>query len=297
MKGNSEIKLFNGLLIILFLIFGSFLYYNDGISFGKYNHNTNDVNGKLNIYFLDVGQADSILINYDNEYALIDAGNNADGSLLVDYFKDLNINEFKYVFGTHAHEDHIGGMDDIINNFKINNFYMPDVVTTTKTFEDVLDSLDKNNVKFDTPSIGDTFTLGDTELIVLYIGNDSKNLNNSSIVLKLSYKDTSYLFMGDATSVVEKKLNKSKLHANVIKIGHHGSEYSSTETFIKSVNPQYAIISVGKNNSYNHPSSTIINRLKDNNIKIYRTDEDGTIVLNSNGININFNTISTNTNG
>ena len=297
MKGNSEIKLFNGLLIILFLIFGSFLYYNDGISFGKYNHNTNDVNGKLNIYFLDVGQADSILINYDNEYALIDAGNNADGSLLVDYFKDLNINEFKYVFGTHAHEDHIGGMDDIINNFKINNFYMPDVVTTTKTFEDVLDSLDKNNVKFDTPSIGDTFTLGDTELNVLYIGNDSKNLNNSSIVLKLSYKDTSYLFMGDATSVVEKKLNKSKLHANVIKIGHHGSEYSSTETFIKSVNPQYAIISVGKNNSYNHPSSTIINRLKDNNIKIYRTDEDGTIVLNSNGININFNTISTNTNG
>ena len=296
MKKNKGIKLFNSLLIILFIIFGGFLYYNDGLSFGEYKNN-DEINGNLNIYFIDVGQADSILINYNNQYALIDAGNNADGNLLVNYFKELNIDEFQYVFGTHAHEDHIGGMDDIIDNFKIDNFYMPDVITTTKTFEDVLDSLDKNNVIFDTPSIGETFNLGDTIMEVLYVGDDSKNLNNSSIVLKLTYGDTSYLFMGDATSVVEKELNNNDLNADVIKIGHHGSEYSTTESFIKQVNPNYAIISVGKNNTYNHPSNTIIDRLNNYNIKIYRTDEDGTILLTSDGHDITFNTISTDTNG
>lgn len=296
MKENNGIKIFNSILIILTLIFAGFLYYNDGISLGNYN-NANDNNEKLSIYFMDVGQADSIMIKLGNEYALIDAGNNADGSLLVDYFKSIGINKFEYVFGTHAHEDHIGGMDDIINNFEIDNFYMPDVITTTKTFEDVLDALDEQKVELDTPKIGDTFTLGDATINILYVGTDKSDLNNTSIVLRLDYKDTSYLFMGDATSVVEQEISKDNIEADVIKIGHHGSQYSSTESFIQKVNPTYAVISVGKNNSYNHPSDTIIKRLTDNNIKIYRTDIDGTIKIDSDGNYINFTTIITNTNG
>ncbi len=296
MKDSNRIKIFNSILIILALIFASFLYYNDGISLGNYKNN-NSNNENLSIYFMDVGQADSIMIKLGNEYALIDAGNNADGNLLVDYFKSIGINKFEYVFGTHAHEDHIGGMDDIINNFEIDNFYMPDVITTTKTFEDVLDALDAQNVEFDTPKIGDTFTLGDAKINILYVGTDKSDLNNTSIVLRLDYKDTSYLFMGDATSVVEQEISKDNIEADVIKIGHHGSQYSSTESFIQKVNPTYAVISVGKNNSYNHPSDTIIKRLTDNNIKIYRTDIDGTIKIDSDGNYINFTTIITNTNG
>ncbi len=252
----------------------------------------------LMVFFLDVGQADSILIKSQNEYMLIDAGNNADGSKLVNYFKTLGIKEFKYVIGTHAHEDHIGGMDDIINSFKINNFYMPDAITSTTTFMEVLDALDNNKVSFITPKEGTTLKLGNSTIEFFHVGqNKEEDLNDTSIVVKLYYYDTSFLFTGDATSNVEKKILDKDLNSTVLKVGHHGSKYSSSAAFLSKVKPKYAIISVGKGNEYYHPHGVVLDKLKKLKSEILRTDELGTIVAYSDGKNVSFKYIYTNTNG
>ena len=252
---------------------------------------------KLQIWFLDVGQADSILIQNGDANMLIDAGNNEDGEKLVSYFQSLGIESFQYVIGTHAHEDHIGGMNNIIDNFNIGTFYMPDAITTTATFESVLDSLEAKNIAFQTPTVDSTFELGDTTIDVLYVGTDDTDLNNTSIVLKLTYGNTSMLFMGDAEKEVETIIEKKDISADVLKVGHHGSNTSSSKTFLEKVNPSYAIISVGTGNSYGHPSNTTIQNLENLNTKIYRTDESGTIIMTTDGTNITFQTIQTNTNG
>lgn len=257
----------------------------------------NETSNNLKITYLDVGQADSILIEENNEYMLIDAGNNEDGPYLVNYFKSLGIEKFEYVIGTHAHEDHIGGMDDIIKNFSIGTFYMPEVLTTTKTFEDVLDALEEKQVAFNSPEIDKSFTFADTTIETLYIDNNSKDLNDSSIVLRLKHGTNTFLFTGDASTKVEKKLLDKNIQSDVLKVGHHGSRYSTSKAFLDKVNPTYAIISVGENNTYKHPHDEIIKRLENKNIKIYRTDESGSIVAESNGSIITFKTIKTNTNG
>lgn len=228
---------------------------------------------------------------------LIDAGNNEDGEKLVNYFKSLGIGEFTYVFATHPHEDHIGGMDDIINNFKIDNYYMPNKLSTTKTFMDVLDALDRRNLKYTVPNKGDTLKLGDANIKVIYSGDETNDINDSSIVLKLTYGKTSFLLTGDATSNVEKEIYDDDIKSDVLKVAHHGSTYSSTDEFLDSVGAKYAIISVGKNNTYNHPSNRTLDKLNKRNIKVYRTDLDGTITFTSDGKNLSVQTLETDTNG
>lgn len=251
----------------------------------------------LNVYFIDVGQADSILLENKGHYMLIDAGNNEDGPKLVKYFSEFGIKEFDYVVGTHAHEDHIGGMDDIIKNFKIDNFYMPDAITTTKTFEDVLDALEETNVIFQTPKVNQTFNLQDTTITTLSVTADEKNLNDTSIVLKVKHGTNTFLFMGDASTKIEKNLLNKDIKSDVLKVGHHGSRYSTSLEFLKKVSPEYAVISVGENNTYKHPHEEILKRLEEQNIQIYRTDKQGTILAKSNGSIITFSTIKTDTNG
>lgn len=251
----------------------------------------------LNVYFIDVGQADSILLENKGHYMLIDAGNNEDGPKLVNYFNEQDIKEFDYVVGTHAHEDHIGGMDDIIKNFKINNFYMPDAITTTKTFEDVLDALEETNVIFQTPKVNQTFNLQDTTITTLSVTADEKNLNDTSIVLKVKHGTNTFLFMGDASTKIEKNLLNKDIKSDVLKVGHHGSRYSTSLEFLKKVSPEYAVISVGENNTYKHPHEEILKSLEEQNIQIYRTDKQGTILAKSNGSIITFSTIKTDTNG
>lgn len=293
--------------LLLAAIFAIYYTYSNETTTSKNNSNINYketeevVNvtgeGNLKIYFIDVGQADSILIANNGEYALIDAGNNEDGAKLVEYFHGLGIKNFSYLIGTHAHEDHIGGMDNIIKNFNIGTFYMPDAITTTKTFEDVLDALEEKNISFQTPEIDSTFSMADCKFKVLYVGDDTTDLNDTSIVLKMTYGNNTFLFMGDATSKVESKLLNKNLKSDLLKVAHHGSNYSSTSAFLKKVNPKYAIIEVGVNNTYNHPKQSVINKLEDLGTKIYRTDEDGTIIATSNGTIITFETTKTNTNG
>ena len=305
MDKKTKNKLMKILLILIIMVCTYFYeeYFQEDTTKNEVEYRQNQevkINpNNLVIHFVDVGQGDCILIGQNNEYILIDAGNNEDGQLLVEYFKELGVKKFKYVIGTHAHEDHIGGIDNIINNFELDKFYMPDVITTTKTFEDVLDALLKKQKAFDTPKIGDKFKLNDLEFEVLYLGTDKSDLNDTSIVLKLTYKNTTYLFMGDATSKVEKILiNEGKdLSSDVLKVGHHGSQYSSTATFLKKVNPSYAVIQVGQDNEYDHPKQVTLDKLNKLNTLTYRTDEQGTIILTSDGENITFETIKTNTNG
>lgn len=287
--------------LISFLSFAAIILYtllsNDEITIEKQENKKTDSNNTdvIKVEYIDVGQADAILIENDKKYMLIDAGNNEDGDLLVNYFKDKNITDFEYVVATHPHEDHIGGMDNIIKNFNIKNYYMPDCYTTTKTFEELLDALEEKNLSFETPDIDSEFLLGDALFKVLYTGTDKRDLNNTSIVLRMTYKDVSFMFTGDATNTTEKKILAKDLQSDVLKVGHHGSQYSTSDEFLDKVNPKYAIISVGTGNVYDHPKDITLNKLK--GIEVHRTDKEGTIRVISDGKNIDIETFKTNTNG
>ena len=287
--------------LISFLSFAAIILYtllsNDEITIEKEENKKTDSNNTdvVKVEYIDVGQADAILIENNKKYMLIDAGNNEDGDLLVNYFKDKNITDFEYVVATHPHEDHIGGMDNIIKNFNITNYYMPDCYTTTKTFEELLDALEEKNLSFETPDIDFEFRLGDALFRVLYTGTDKSDLNNTSIVLRMTYKDVSFMFTGDATNVTEKKILAKDLQSDVLKVGHHGSQYSTSDEFLDKVNPKYAIISVGTGNVYDHPKDITLNKLK--GIEVHRTDKEGTIRVISDGKNIDIETFKTNTNG
>lgn len=241
---------------------------------------------KLSVYFIDVGQADSILVINKDEAMLIDAGNNEDGQAVVSFIKEKGIAKLNYVIGTHPHEDHIGGLDDVINSdIEIENVFMPKIQTNTKTFEDVLDAVENKNLSITAPNKGDNFKIGESNCQVMTDSIlDKNNLNLSSIVIRLEYGNNSFLFMGDSEEENEKTMIWPK--TDVLKVGHHGSNTSTSESFLNQVRPDYAVIMVGKSNNYGLPKEKIIERLKNVNAQIYRTDEMGTIKITSDGNNI-----------
>ena len=218
-------------------------------------------------------------------------GNNDDGDLVVNYLKQKGVTKLDYVIGTHAHEDHIGGMDDVIKNFDEEKILFPKVTATTKTFEDFVNAVKSKNKKLYAPKSGETFEFANSSFEVLAPNSQNyDSANNYSIVIKLKYKNKAFLFMGDAEKISEDEILQKgyDVKSDLIKIGHHGSSTSTSDSFIKKVNPNYAVICVGKNNSYNHPKKTVMDRLKKYNIKVYRTDEQGTITVDSDGDNISF---------
>ena len=289
-------------LIIVLLVLG-YYYYSDNIDKESYSkkEDTNkiqEVSTNLSIHYIDVGQADSILITNNDYSMLIDAGNNEDGPLLVNFIKEkLNISKLDYVVGTHPHEDHIGGLDDIINNLEVKEVYLPEAMTTTKTFEDVLDAIVNKNLEITVPTIGEKFNLGEAKLEVIYTGTGEKDLNEASIILKMNFGKHAYLFTGDTTEEVEKTILDKDINIDVLKVAHHGSKYSSCTNFLNIATPEYAIISAGEGNSYGHPEQETLNRLKKYTNKIYITKDLGTIVLTSDGTSININNYKTDTNG
>jgi len=249
----------------------------------------------LKVHFLAVGQADSILVQSGEHFMLIDAGNNNDAGFVVNYLKKLGVNKLDYVVGTHPHEDHIGGLDAIIDTFDVGKVLMPKVTTTTKTFEDVLKAIKKKGLKITAPVPGSTWEIGSAKVEVLAPNSKSyDSLNNYSIVLKVTYGENVFLFTGDAEAVSEgEMLEKNyELAADVLKVGHHGSSTSTTDAFLKKVSPDYAVISVGKDNKYGHPHQETLAKLVKKDVKVYRTDEQGTIVFSSDGQLLSVETIS-----
>jgi len=250
---------------------------------------SNDI---LKVYFVDVGQGDSIILNKGNESMIIDAGPNSSEIKLINFINSLNITKFKYVVGTHVHEDHIGGMEKVISDFEVSKVIFPKTISTTKTFNDFIDSVKNKGINLTSPKVGDVYYLSDDVKIQIVAPNSEyyDDQNNYSIVLKVTYKNISFLFTGDAETLSEKEIlqNGIDVSADVLKLGHHGSNSSTSAKFLDKVNPKYAIISVGKDNSYNHPHSEIITRLSIRNIIIYRTDILGNILIKTDGIKLNF---------
>lgn len=231
----------------------------------------------LRVYCLDVGQGDSILISNNGENMLIDASTNEMGSTVVDYLSKLGIKKIDYLIGTHPHEDHIGGMDDVIKKFDIGKIFMPKVAANTKTYENVLDSISAKKLKVSTPKIGETFSVGNANCEVMHVGTNTEDLNETSIVIKMDFNGVSYLFTGDANYNVENSREWPQI--DILKVGHHGSNSSSTAKFLKQINPKVALISCGKGNDYGHPGKSTMERLEKIGAKIYRTDESQTILI------------------
>jgi competence protein ComEC len=252
---------------------------------------TQKVSGNLKVSYIDVGQADSILITLNQHSMLIDAGNNEDGTTVVNYIKSQGVSKFDYVIGTHPHEDHIGGLDNVINTFSINTIIMPNITSTTKTFEDVLTAISNKKLKITKPVSGTTYSLDGAVITILAPNNSSyDDLNNYSVVIKLDYGKTSFIFAGDAENISESEMlsKKYNLKSDVLKVGHHGSDSSTTSNFLKAVSPKYAIISVGTGNTYGHPTQNTLNKLSTAGVIVYRTDLSGTIIATSDGNTIKF---------
>lgn len=251
------------------------------------------VNGTLKVHYIDVGQADAILIQQGNHNMLIDAGNNTDSDLVTNYLKQQEVEKLDYVIGTHPHEDHIGGLDTVINSFDVEKVLMPEVTATTNTYKDVITAIQDKNLKITAPNVGDSYDLGGANWTILAPNSNSyEDTNNYSIVIKLKFGNNSFIFTGDAEDVSEGEVLAKQLdiQADVLKVGHHGSSSSTTDSFLNAVNPKYAVILCGKDNKYGHPMQSTMDKLKAKNIEVYRTDENGTIVATSNGEDITFNT-------
>ncbi|HEX3048875.1 MAG TPA: ComEC/Rec2 family competence protein [Bacillota bacterium] len=242
----------------------------------------------LRIHFIDVGQADSILIQTpQGKNMLVDAGNNDDGTVVVNYLNRLGVKQLEAVVGTHPHEDHIGGLDEVILKLPVKAVYLPKVTATTKTFEDLLLAIKTKRLKVTTARAGVKVALDSGVKAEFLAPNSEKydEANEYSAVLKLTYGKTSFLLAGDAEKVSEREMLEKgyDLHANLLKVGHHGSGGATKAKFLEAVAPQYAVICVGKNNDYKHPHAQTLNRLKKLNVQVYRTDQLGTIVVTSDG--------------
>ena len=246
----------------------------------------------LEVHFLDVGQGDATLIRCGEAAMLIDAGNNSWGDDVRDYLEYQGIGDLDYVIGTHPDADHIGGLDVVMEAFDCGTVIMPDYEKDTQTYTDVTDVMEERGYELTLPQVGTVYELGEAAFtIVAPNGEYGDNANDYSVGILLEHGENRFLCTGDALEGAENDMLGSgiDLSADVFKAAHHGSSTANTEAFLEQVNPEYVVISSGEGNSYGHPHAEVLNRLREMGIKVFRTDEEGTITATSDGSSITFN--------
>jgi len=244
------------------------------------------VDGEIRIHFIDVGQGDSILIQSADHAVLIDAGPPIAGQVVATYLESLGIRVVDYVVATHPHNDHIGGMPAILDRFIVREMWMPEAIHTTVAFEQLLDAIERNDLRVTAAQAGDILSAGPIRMTAVSPNRSGyTNLNNYTIVLHMRYGYTSFLFTGDAETLAENEMIAADwdLQADVLKVGHHGSRTSSSDAFLNAVDPQVAVIMLSAGNQFGHPHQDVLDRFEVRGIKVLRTDELGTIVMTTDG--------------
>lgn len=247
---------------------------------------------ELKVHFIDVGQADCILIQNKEENVLIDSGNRADFDTIKNYLEQLGVTTIQHFILTHPHEDHIGSAAKIVEHFNIERAYMTDASADSNVYKSLMEQLKNKAITPIYPSIGDNFSIGETIFTFLGPASAYEDVNSMSLVVRADFGSNSFLFTGDTTDEAERDLLNEgvNLEADVLKVAHHGSRDSNTYVFLKAVNPTYSVISVGIDNDYGHPTEDVLSRLNDVGSTLFRTDVSGTIVATSDGTNITWNT-------
>jgi len=241
---------------------------------------------EIRVHFIDLGQADGILLQSTKNAVLIDGGERKTQNTLINYLQNTGITVLDYIVATHPHSDHIGGLAAVIQQFDVKNILMPDITHNTATFHNFLNAIENKNIPATMPSVGDKITAGIIELTVLAPFTNFDNLNNASIILRMAHGKTSFLFTGDAEIQSEIEMINSglNLRANILKAGHHGSRTSTSIEFLDAVKPQIVIVTCGHKNSYGHPHKEFLERISQpkRKITLFRTDEMGTIIITAN---------------
>lgn len=256
--------------------------------------NVQSAEGELTLIMIDVGQADSFLLVQDGKTALIDCGTRSTGEDVVEYLKSQGITRLDYVFGTHPHDDHMGGMYDVITNFEIGKIIIPETKLgeiTSNWYMKLMQEFKNGLHDVEYAKLGKVYNLGGATMkIIGPISEPDGNLNNYSIVLKVSFGDMDVIMTGDAETVVEKEILESgeNIDAEILKVGHHGSDTSSSEDFLDAFTPEYALISAKIGNMYKHPVESTMEKLENRDIEVYRTDENGTVVVTITADDISF---------
>lgn len=250
-----------------------------------------NLDGKLLVHYIDVGQGDSILLESEGEFVLIDAGEVEYGSAVCRYLRSRDVDTLDYVIATHPHSDHCGGLAEVIDTFSCTNFITTETDQQTKTWLNVLYAVRDCRANYIDAIVGDTYSFGEASFEIMGpYGKYYDDYNDYSVVVKATCGDTSFLLTGDAEARVEREMiqNGADLRADVLKVGHHGSYTSSCSEFLDAVDPQYAVITCGKNNEYGHPHKETMESLSERNIPVFRTDELGTIIASSDTQTIKF---------
>lgn len=244
--------------------------------------------GFFSVEYIDVGQGDCALVQCDGHYMMIDGGPSKASSVVYTVLKNKGIKNIDIMIATHPDEDHIGGLSGALNYAKVSKILSPVTTHDTKTFKSLLKYINKQGKSITVPKLDDEEYLGSAKIKVIGPVYDCDDTNNKSIVVKITYGKNSFIFMGDAEKQEESDILRKygKLDCDVLKVGHHGSNSSTTRSLLKSIMPEYAVISVGKDNKYGHPTEKTLNRLAQEKIQIFRTDLQGDITFYSDGENI-----------